>query len=50
MSKHKDNGKHFCRICGAEIQPGQPVEWAKFKGTTYYVHTDCLKKEGGGKG
>ena len=49
MSKYEGKDRERCRICGQEIQLGEDVEWAKHKGTTYYVHTDCLQKEGATK-
>ena len=48
MSKYESKGfqTYYCRICGREVYTGEAVEWVKHKGSTYYVHTDCLKKEG----
>ena len=45
MSEYKAKDPNYCKICGERLTPGEAVEWVKHKGTTYYVHADCLKKE-----
>ena len=50
MTEYKDMNPHHCIICGKRLSLGERVVWVKPKhGSKFYVHTDCLKKEGAAK-